>query len=218
MNAKFFTTLDLPKSQQLDAWRRWFDLFDVQSDAPIGDFRATSETWSFGKFSLSRVKAPRLLASRTAKHIRRDSIDHWNIAIGQKRTLADAGGNRSIDVPAGVPFAAILSGPLERAVATARPLTTARDLPVTLAPERGGVAGHRAAPLVGVRWWGPLPGSGPMGHGSARACNGGRGISAPAGPAARPWRLAAGSRAAGPARKRRAALHLPRRGAIVRAA
>jgi AraC-like DNA-binding protein len=108
MNAKFFTTLDLPKSQQLDAWRRWFDLFDVQSDAPIGDFRATSETWNFGKFSLSRVKAPRLLASRTAKHIRRDSIDHWNIAIGQKRTLADAGGNRSIDVPAGVPFAASL--------------------------------------------------------------------------------------------------------------
>lgn len=108
MNAKFFATLDLPKSQQLDAWRGWFNLFDVQSDASTGGFKATSETWNFGKFSLSRVKAPRLLASRTAKHIRRDSIDHWNIAIGRKRTLADAGGNRSIDVPAGVPFAASL--------------------------------------------------------------------------------------------------------------
>lgn len=108
MDAGIFTTLNLPARQQLDAWRGWFDLFDVQFDASCEGFEATSETWNFGKFSLGRVKAPKLLASRTAKHVRRDSIDHWNIAIGQKRTLADAGGNRSIDVPAGVPFAASL--------------------------------------------------------------------------------------------------------------
>lgn len=104
-----FTTAGLPKAQQLDAWRGWFDsVFDVVIDHPEQGFSATSETWNFGCFGLSRVSAPQLRATRSAYLVRRNPIDHWNIAIGRKRTTGKAGRQHTIDIPGHTPFVASL--------------------------------------------------------------------------------------------------------------
>lgn len=109
MTPVIFTTVDLPKAKQLDAWRGWFDaVFDVEIDDPEAGFSATSETWNFGGFGLSRVQAPRLRAFRTADLVRRNPIDHWSITIGHRRTFGEAGRQRAIDVPADTPFVASL--------------------------------------------------------------------------------------------------------------
>lgn len=109
MTPVIFTTVGLPQAKQLDAWRGWFDaVFDVEVDDPQAGFSATSETWNFGGFGLSRVRAPKLRAFRTADLVRRNPIDHWNITIGHARTLGEAGRLRSIDVPADTPFVASL--------------------------------------------------------------------------------------------------------------
>ncbi|CAH1670102.1 HTH araC/xylS-type domain-containing protein [Hyphomicrobiales bacterium] len=107
MTPVIFTTVGLPKARQLDAWRGWFEgLFDVEIEDPQGGFAATSETWNLGSFGLSRVQAPRLRALRTPALVRRNPIDHWGIAIGGQRTFGETGRQRSIDVPAGMPFVA----------------------------------------------------------------------------------------------------------------
>ena len=109
MTPVIFTTVGLPQAKQLDAWRGWFDtIFDVEVDDPQRDFSATSETWNLGGFGLSRVRAPKLRAVRTAGLVRRNPIDHWGIAVGHARTLAEAGREHSIDVPADTPFVASL--------------------------------------------------------------------------------------------------------------
>jgi len=109
MTPVIFTTVDLPPAKQLDAWRGWFDtIFDVEIDEPRNGFSATSETWNLGGFGLSRVRAPKLRALRPASLVRRNPIDHWNITIGHQPTFAEAGRQRSIDVPANTPFVASL--------------------------------------------------------------------------------------------------------------
>lgn len=113
MTPVIFTTVGLPKSQQLDAWRGWFDkVFDVEIDDPREGFAATSETWNFGGFGLSRVRAPRLRALRTASLVRRNPVDHWGIAFGHQRTFGEAGRQGTIDVPADTPFVASFGRPL----------------------------------------------------------------------------------------------------------
>lgn len=105
MTPILFTTADLPKAKQLDAWRGWFDtVFDVEVDDPQAGFSATSETWNLGGFGLSRVQAPKLRAFRSADLVRRNPIDHWSLTIGHKRTFGEAGRQRAIDVPPDTPF------------------------------------------------------------------------------------------------------------------
>lgn len=109
MTPVIFSTVDLPKAKQLDAWRGWFDtVFDVEVDEPQAGFAATSETWNLGGFGLSRVRAPKLRAFRTPQLVRRNPIDHWNITIGHKRTFGETGRQHAIDVPAHTPFVASL--------------------------------------------------------------------------------------------------------------
>ena len=105
MTPVIFTTTDVPKAKQFDAWRGWFDsVFDVTIDDPVQGFCATSETWNFGYLGLSRVRAPQLHATRTAQLVRRNPIDHWNITVGHTRTLGEAGREHAIDIPAYAPF------------------------------------------------------------------------------------------------------------------
>lgn len=113
-----FSTEELSPNKQFDAWRGWFGtVFNAVIDEPEAGFVATCETWNFGGFGLSRVQAPRLQAIRSAGLIRQNPIDHWNIAVGRKRTAGEVGGHRAIDVPAGVPYVSSLG----------RTLTSARD-------------------------------------------------------------------------------------------
>lgn len=105
MTPVVFTTTDMPKAKQFDAWRGWFDsVFDLAIDDPKQGFAATSETWNFGCLGLSRVRGPQLHATRTVHLLRRNPIDHWNIIVGHTRTLGEAGRLHAIDVPAHTPF------------------------------------------------------------------------------------------------------------------
>jgi len=112
MTPVIFTTASLPKAQQLDAWRSWFDtIFDVEVDDPQQGFSATSETWDFGGFGLTRIRAPKLRALRTASLVRRNPVDHWGIAFGHQHTFGE-GRQGVLDVPANTPFIASFARPL----------------------------------------------------------------------------------------------------------
>ena len=139
-----FSTQDLPRTGQLDAWKSWFDgVFDVSVDDPAEGFVARSETWTLGSFGLSRVEAPRLHAIRTPTLVRRNPIDHWNIAIGHQRTSGEVGKGRSLDVPAGTPFVVSLGHDLSsvRGADTRLQLYLPRDAFYELAPALDGAIG-----------------------------------------------------------------------------
>ena len=105
MTPIIFTTAGLPRGEQFDAWRGWFDtVFEVEADDPQEGFLATSKTWHFGAFGLSRVQAPKLRVFRTARLVRRNPIDHWNIVVGHRRTFVEVSRKGSIDLPADTPF------------------------------------------------------------------------------------------------------------------
>lgn len=113
MTPIIFTTEGLPKAQQLDAWRGWFDtVFEVEIDDPRQGFSATSETWDLGGFGLTRVRAPRLRALRTANLVRRNPVDHWGVAFGYQRTLGESGKQGTLDLPANTPYVASFGRPL----------------------------------------------------------------------------------------------------------
>lgn len=117
MQPTAFSTAGIDPAKQLDAWRAWFDpVFDAEVADPELGFLASSETWNFSGFGLSRVRAPKLRAVRTPELIRRNPVDHWVLTIGQVRTVGQAGAGRSMDIPAGLPFIASLG----RTVVSAR--------------------------------------------------------------------------------------------------
>jgi len=112
-----FSTAAIDRVKQLDAWRGWFDpVFEAEAADPERGFPASSETWDFIGFGLSRVRAPKLRAVRTPELIRRNPVDHWVVTIGNVRTVGQAGTGRPMDIPAGVPFVTSLG----RAVVSAR--------------------------------------------------------------------------------------------------
>jgi AraC-like DNA-binding protein len=112
-----FSTAGIAPAKQLDAWRSWFDpVFEAEVADPEQGFLASSETWNFSGFGLSRVRAPKLRAVRTPELIRRNPVDHWVVTIGNARTVGQAGPDQSMDIPARLPFIASLG----RTVVSAR--------------------------------------------------------------------------------------------------
>jgi AraC-like DNA-binding protein len=104
-----FTTTDLPKREQFDAWLGWFEgTFNVALDDGPDEFSATSVIWTLDKFAISHVNAPALTAVRDSALLRSNPIDHWVITLGQSRTLGSAGQGIALDVPAFVPYVASL--------------------------------------------------------------------------------------------------------------
>lgn len=100
-----FSTSELPASQQLAAWRGWFDgMFDVAVEETEPGFDARSVVWALGDFGLSHVKAPALTALRGKKLLRSNPIDHWVITLGQSRTVGAGGEGVALDIPARTPF------------------------------------------------------------------------------------------------------------------
>ena len=78
-----FSTAGIDRAKQLDAWRGWFDpVFEAEVADPEQGFLASSETWNFSGFGLSRVRAPKLRAVRTPELIRRNPVDHWVLTVG----------------------------------------------------------------------------------------------------------------------------------------
>lgn len=101
-----FSTHEVNKPHQLEAWRAWYDgSFGVTSrDAGSSGFAAESEIWRLNGVALVRVSAPPLRATRTRSMIRKDPTDHWVITIGRQATTGLVLQDDEISVPAGVPF------------------------------------------------------------------------------------------------------------------
>ena len=151
MTPSHFSTLGLPSRDQFDAWCGWFEpVFDVlhPPDGPQAGFAAEAKVWSLGRAALSRVRAPRLHAIREVRNIRRDPVDHWNIALGGRETrITRAAGSTTI--PAFTPFVVSLGEAIgsEREADERLQLYLPRDHFAALAPILDRV---RAVPLHGA--------------------------------------------------------------------
>lgn len=106
MFADSFATDLLPRSQQLGAWRGWYEaMFDVTpSSSDDGGFAATNSTWTAHGFTLSRVVSPPNTVKRSNPLIRSNGVDHWVVTLS-KQSLSDVEqGDVSFAVPPGTPF------------------------------------------------------------------------------------------------------------------
>lgn len=106
MDAVRFSTRELPKSRQLEAWRDWYaGSFEVGPlDASDRGFAGESEVWKLDGMAVVSVSAPPLRAMRTKSLIRRDPTDHWVVTIGKRAATGLISGSDQTLVPAGVPF------------------------------------------------------------------------------------------------------------------
>ena len=106
MEAVRFSTRELAKSRQLEAWRDWYaGSFEVGPlDASDRGFAGESEVWKLDGMALVSVSAPPLRAMRTKSLIRRDPTDHWVITIGKRAATGLISASDQTLVPAGVPF------------------------------------------------------------------------------------------------------------------
>jgi AraC-like DNA-binding protein len=65
-------------------WRSIYDPFnriDVPDEADATGFTARNEIWPLGGLALMRNLGPAIGFERSARHIRRDSVDHWVIRL-----------------------------------------------------------------------------------------------------------------------------------------
>lgn len=99
-----FDTHDLPRNEQLGAWRSWYNgLFDIQlCDDEVGCSCSTA-VWSLPDFGISTVATPALTMTRDTALLRSNPIDHWVVMTGQRRTVG-AAAETALDVPPQVPF------------------------------------------------------------------------------------------------------------------
>lgn len=106
MDAIRFSTRELAKSRQLEAWQDWYaGSFEVAPlDAGDRGFAGESEAWKLDGMALVSVSAPPLRAQRTKSLIRRDPTDHWVITIGKRAATGLMLERDQTLVPAGVPF------------------------------------------------------------------------------------------------------------------
>ncbi|MBC9207961.1 helix-turn-helix domain-containing protein [Roseomonas aerophila] len=118
--------------EQFDAWCAWFQgVFAVQPNGQeAAGFLASSTTWTLDSALLCRVATPPIKVKRDSGMIRRDHLDHWNIAIGLGGAATGLeSGPRNHTVPSGVPFIISLGNPLssERAADERLQLYFSRD-------------------------------------------------------------------------------------------
>jgi AraC-like DNA-binding protein len=96
-------------------WRDTYGSFNVLE--PIGDpppdFSARNAIWSFGGLALMRNTAPAMAFSRTARHVRRDAIDHWVARVAHSGRSRLRLGSDCFAIRPGVPFLLSLGDPAD---------------------------------------------------------------------------------------------------------
>lgn len=101
------TTAKLPPQQQFEAWR---DLSVPYLDTgrpqlpPSAGFKATGMALPFGSFMYYHAVLPPYDYSRTQARIRRDSLDHWIIAVCRRGAQRQRSGDDAISFRPGVPY------------------------------------------------------------------------------------------------------------------
>src|SRR5262249_33541777 len=101
-----FATHSMPRSQQLAAWRAWYDsVYDIDSrQEPEAGFAAENMTWRLDGFAISRVSTPLVSLNRTKPLIRRNPVDHWVIILGTRSGTELRYRDAELTVPPRVPF------------------------------------------------------------------------------------------------------------------
>jgi AraC-like DNA-binding protein len=107
MTPSTVSTGTLPAHQQFDAWCSWFQpVFTVDPNGKETEgFLARCTTWTLDTALLCRVATPAIKVRRDSAMIRRDHLDHWNIAVGLGGAATGLeAGYQNHTVPSGVPF------------------------------------------------------------------------------------------------------------------
>lgn len=102
-----FTTAALPPHRQFDAWRHEAVPFvDIDAPAPgaTTGFAASATGLRFGPFLLYASRAPACGQSRRPLRIRRDSLDHWLIAICRRGMQRQRSGDTVLQFRQRVPY------------------------------------------------------------------------------------------------------------------
>lgn len=89
MQPVILRTHELPATQQIEAWRGWFDsVFDLEQldGPPKAGFLAESRGWALAGMGISQVSAPRLRVMRTPQLLRSQPVDHWSLTLGGVET------------------------------------------------------------------------------------------------------------------------------------
>jgi AraC-like DNA-binding protein len=149
-----FTTAGLPARQQFDAWRHqavpYLDIAAPAAGTEAG-FAASAAALRFGPFLLYAASLPAYDHARSAARIRRDSLDHWMVAICRRGTHRQRSGDASLVFRPGTPYVLSMARAFEAQRAGARidwlTLHVARDaVPELEAPLTAAIY----APLDGV--------------------------------------------------------------------
>lgn len=106
MTPETFSTHDLPRHEQYDAWLGWYgSVFDVAlPGSPDDGFLAESEIWNLNGFVFSRVSAPPIRVTRSKTLIRREPVDHWAVTVGRRAATRFSSESETSSAPAGTPF------------------------------------------------------------------------------------------------------------------
>lgn len=101
-----FSTDGVDPGQRFDMWRSHYDSFNAMALPKDSgeDFSARNEIWSFGPLALMRNLAPAMMVARTARHARRDSLDHWVIRVARSGSSRYRIGGMCFDARPGLPF------------------------------------------------------------------------------------------------------------------
>ena len=76
-------------------------------------FAASATSWRFGPLMLSQTLLPPCNYRRSAAHIRRDSLDHWIIAICRRGVQRQRSGESDIEMQRGMPYVFSMAEPFE---------------------------------------------------------------------------------------------------------
>jgi AraC-like DNA-binding protein len=96
----------LPRSQQLAAWRGWYDsVLNIDSrQSTQSGFAAENLTWKLDGLAVSHVSTPPASVARTTALIRRNPVDHWVVILAKRSATDLTYRDVALKVPARVPF------------------------------------------------------------------------------------------------------------------
>lgn len=108
-----FSTDGVEARHQRDHWVGTYDSFNRLEvlDGAAQGFAARNEVWSLGDVAVMRNLGPAVAFERTARHIRRDSLDHWVIRVTRSGRARHRVGDRCLDAPPHVPLIFSLGEP-----------------------------------------------------------------------------------------------------------
>jgi AraC-like DNA-binding protein len=148
-----FTTAGLPPRLQFEAWRHnvvpYLDLSPPPQAALA--FEARAGMLRFGPFALYSAGLPPCDYARPAQRVRRDSLDHWMVALVRRGEQRQRSRDTVITFRTGVPYVLSMALPFEAQRSGAEVQWLALHVPRDAVPElESGFVAALSRPLDGV--------------------------------------------------------------------